>query len=318
MFDYNSCKNDTWLQTNLRQQIMWMSNPVSMHENDYCISVSNLKKQYGKNNAYAVNSITFNVRYGTVFGFLGPNGAGKTTTLKILTTLLNPSSGSVCIFGKDLVKNQSEIKKRIGVVSQNPSFEANLTIERALDLYGMLWGLRDRKIRKEKVNEVLKTFELGSIRNAKNDELSIGQRRRVQVAREFMHDMDLLFAIIDKGEIIAFDTPAGLKQKYGRGTKTIELTFKDMLNKSFIDLLNTTISKTDGNVENNKNNSRSHIDVNGTRMITITVNNAEQIIAEILKLVYINGLNIESIAINPPSLEEVFLSIIKKTQEKKW
>ncbi|HEY5630595.1 MAG TPA: ATP-binding cassette domain-containing protein [Nitrososphaeraceae archaeon] len=311
-----------------------------------------------------MNSITFNVRYGTVFGFLGPNGAGKTTTLKILTTLLNPSSGSVRIFGKDLVKNQSEIKKRIGVVSQNPSFEANLTIERALDLYGMLWGLRDRKIRKEKVNEILETFELGSIRNARNDELSIGQRRRVQVAREFMHDMDLLFldeptvgldpsarrllldyiklhvksgltvfftthiieeagylcdeiAIIDKGKIIAFDTPAGLKQKYGRGAKIIELTFKDMLDKSFIDLLNTTISKSEGNVEDNKNNSKPYIDVKGSHMVTITVNNAEQIIAEILQLVYINGLNIESIAINPPSLEEVFLSIINETQEKK-
>jgi ABC-2 type transport system ATP-binding protein len=329
-----------------------------MHENEYCISVSNLKKQYGKNNAYAVNNITFNVRYGTVFGFLGPNGAGKTTTLKVLTTLLNPSSGRVHIVGKDLFKNQLEIKKRIGVVSQNPSFEANLTVERALDLYGMLWGLRDRKIRKEKVNEILDTFELGSIRNAKNDELSIGQRRRVQVAREFMHDMDLLFldeptvgldpsarrllldyvkvhvksgltvfftthimeeaeylcdeiAIIDKGKIIAFDTPGGLKQKYGRGAKTIELSFKDMVDKSFIDLLNTTISKKDGNLEdNNKNNSKSYIDVNGIHTVTITVNNAEQIISEILQLVYKNGLQIESIAINPPSLEEVFLSIV--------
>jgi ABC-2 type transport system ATP-binding protein len=329
-----------------------------MHENEYCISVSNLKKQYGKNNAYAVNNITFNVRYGTVFGFLGPNGAGKTTTLKVLTTLLNPSSGRVHVVGKDLFKNQLEIKKRIGVVSQNPSFEANLTVERALDLYGMLWGLRDRKIRKEKVNEILDTFQLGSIRNAKNDELSIGQRRRVQVAREFMHDMDLLFldeptvgldpsarrllldyvkvhvksgltvfftthimeeaeylcdeiAIIDKGKIIAFDTPGGLKQKYGRGAKTIELTFKDMVDKSFIDLLNTTISKKDGNREdNNKNISKSYIDVNGIHTVTITVNNAEQIISEILQLVYKNGLQIESIAINPPSLEEVFLSIV--------
>ena len=337
---------------------MWKSNTVSMHENEYCISVSNLKKQYGKNNAYAVNNITFNVRYGTVFGFLGPNGAGKTTTLKVLTTLLNPSSGRVHVVGKDLFKNQLEIKKRIGVVSQNPSFEANLTVERALDLYGMLWGLRDRKIRKEKVNEILDTFQLGSIRNAKNDELSIGQRRRVQVAREFMHDMDLLFldeptvgldpsarrllldyvkvhvksgltvfftthimeeaeylcdeiAIIDKGKIIAFDTPGGLKQKYGRGAKTIELTFKDMVDKSFIDLLNTTISKKDGNREdNNKNISKSYIDVNGIHTVTITVNNAEKIISEILQLVYKNGLQIESIAINPPSLEEVFLSIV--------
>ena len=166
---------------------------MSKFQNEYCISVYDLKKQYSRNSGYVLDNITFNVKNGTVFGFLGPNGAGKTTTLKILTTALNPSSGSVYIFGKDLFKNQLEIKKRIGVVTQNPSYEANLTTERALDLYGMLWGLRDKKTRKRKVNEVLRTFDLESIRNSKNDELSIGQRRRVQVAREFMHEMDLLF-----------------------------------------------------------------------------------------------------------------------------
>jgi ABC-2 type transport system ATP-binding protein len=322
-------------------------------QNQYCISVYNLTKDYGKN-VYAIDDISFNVRYGKVFGFLGPNGAGKTTTLKILTTLLNPSSGSIRIFGKDIAENQSEIKSRIGVVSQNPSFEANLTVERALDLYGMLWRLRDRKTRKEKVNEILITFDLESIRNVKNDELSIGQRRRVQLAREFIHDMDLLFldeptvgldpsarrllldyikvhvksgltvfftthimeeaeylcdeiAIIDKGKIIAFDTPTGLKQKYGRGSKTIELTFKDILDKPFIDLLNTTISK---KYNCDDSNSNWYIDVSGTHKVTIKVNNAEEIISETLQLVYKNGLQIESIAINPPSLEEVFLSIV--------
>ena len=324
---------------------------LSKIQNEYCISVSNLKKRYGKNIAYAVNDITFNVEYGTVFGFLGPNGAGKTTTLRILTTLLRPSYGSIYVFGKDLMKNQLEIKKRIGVVSQNPSFETNLTVERALDLYGMLWGL-NKKIRKEKINEILNTFDLESLRNVKNDELSIGQRRRVQVAREFIHEMDLLFldeptvgldpsarrllldyiknqvkmgltvfftthimeeaeylcdkiAIIDRGKITAFDTPTGLKQKHGKGAKTIELTFKDILSKSFIQLLNTTISK-----KQDSDNSNSYIDLNGTHTVTITVNNAEEIISDVLKLVYENGLEIESISINRPSLEEVFLSIV--------
>ena len=326
----------------------------------YCISVSNLKKQYSKNSAYVVNNISFNVKYGTVFGFLGPNGAGKTTTLKILTTILGPTSGSVDVFGKDLNKNQLDIKRRIGVVSQNPSFEANLTVERALDLYGMLWGIGNREIRKDKVNKILDTFDLESIRNAKNDELSIGQRRRVQIAREFMHEMDLLFldeptvgldpsarrqlldyikvhvrsgltvfftthimeeaeylcdeiAIIDHGKIIAFDTPTGLKQKYGEA-KTIELTFKDTLNKSFIDLLKSTISrkdsKNDDSGNDNSNKNSSYIDVIGKHAVTITVNNAEEIISEILQLVSRNGLQIESIAINSPSLEEVFLSIV--------
>jgi ABC-2 type transport system ATP-binding protein len=327
-----------------------MGTMLSKIQNEYCISVSNLRKQYGKNIAYAVNDITFNVEYGTVFGFLGPNGAGKTTTLRILTTLLRPSSGSIYVFGKDLMKNQLEIKKRIGVISQNPSFETNLTVERALDLYGILWGL-NKKIRKEKTNEILNTFDLESLRNVKNDELSIGQRRRVQVAREFIHEMDLLFldeptvgldpsarrllldyiknqvkmgltvfftthimeeaeylcdkiAIIDRGKITAFDTPTGLKQKHGKGAKTIELTFKDILGKSFIQLLNTTISKKQDSGNN------SYIDLNGTHTITITVNNAEEIISDVLKLVYENGLEIESISINRPSLEEVFLSIV--------
>ena len=330
---------------------------LSKYQNENCIAVYNLRKQYSKDNTYAVDGITFDVKYGTVFGFLGPNGAGKTTTLKILTTLLTPSSGSICIFGKDLVKNQSEIKKLMGVVSQNPSFEANLTVERALDLYGMLWGLRDKKMRKHKVNEILNVFDLESIRNVKNDELSIGQRRRVQVAREFMHEMDLLFldeptvgldpsarrllldyiklhvksgltvfftthimeeaeylcdeiAIIHKGKIIAFDTPTGLKQKYGRGAKTIELTFKDMLDDSFINLLNTTISKK--NIKDDGSNiQNSPVDVKGTHTIRARVNNTEEIISEILQLVYKNGLQIESIDINPPSLEEVFLSVVR-------
>ena len=335
--------------------------------NEPCISVTNLKKQYGKASVFTLDGISFDVKYGTVFGFLGPNGAGKTTTLKILTTLLSPTSGSVHIFGKDIIRKQSEIKRKIGVVSQNPSFEANLTVERALDLYGLLWGLHDSKVRKNKVNEILSTFDLESIRNSKNDELSIGQRRRVQLAREFMHgeDMDLLFldeptvgldpsarrmlldyikkhvmsgltvfftthimeeaeylcdeiAIIDNGRIIAFDTPTGLKQKYGGTNKIIEITFKEVLSQSFIDLLKKIIlrseNKDDGNQRRRENtmNASSHIDIIETtsNAVTITVNNAEEVISEILQLVSKNGMQIESISINPPSLEEVFLSIV--------
>jgi ABC-2 type transport system ATP-binding protein len=120
-------------------------------------------------------------------------------------------------------------------------------------------------------------------------------------------------AIIDHGKIIAFDTPTGLKQKYGEA-KTIELTFKDIPKKSFIDLLKSTISRKDSNNDDsgndNSNKNSSYIDVIGKHAVTITVNNAEEIISEILQLVSRNGLQIESIAINSPSLEEVFLSIV--------
>ena len=301
----------------------------------------NLKREYNKK-VHAINGISFNIKYGKVFGFLGPNGAGKTTTIKVLTTLIRPSSGKVCIFGKDVVKHQSEIRRRIGVVSQQPSFEAHLTVERALDLYGLIWGLAGKR-RKDKVREIIDAFDLNSIRNTKNDELSIGQRRRVQVAREFIHDMDLLFldeptvgldpsarrllldyiknqvkygltvfftthimeeaeylcdeiAVIDKGKIIAFDTPSGLKQKYG-DSKTIELGFRGVIDKSTIRLLSTIISQ-------------SSINVTGTHTLTIRADNAQGIIIGIIQLLSKNNIQLDSIAINPPSLEEVFLTIL--------
>src|ERR671933_1255709 len=268
-----------------RKQIVKVDDIIRLVEENknnrqYCISVFDLHQTYGS--FHAIDGISFNVEYGKVFGFLGPNGAGKTTTIKILTTLMQPSSGTVRIFDKDILLHSMEIRKRIGVVMQQPSFEANLTVERALDLYGFMWKLPSRK-RKEKVMELLDAFDLESLRNIKNDELSIGQRRRVQVAREFMHDMDLLFldeptvgldpaarrtlldyvkkyvrggltvfftthimeeaeylcdeiAIINKGKIVAIDTPAGLKQKYG-SVKAVEIKLKDLTAQSVMHII---------------------------------------------------------------------------------
>jgi ABC-2 type transport system ATP-binding protein len=168
---------------------------ITTNNNRYCISVKNLVKSYGSSNLKrnVIDDISFDIEYGTVFGFLGPNGAGKTTTIKILTGILQPTSGSIKILNKDLKKNNFiEIKRRIGVVTQNPSFESNLTVERSMELYGFLWGNSSNK-NKDKVRELLDIFELTSIKEIRNEDLSIGQRRRVQIAREFLHEMDLLF-----------------------------------------------------------------------------------------------------------------------------
>jgi ABC-2 type transport system ATP-binding protein len=312
----------------------------------HCISVHELRKCYNKD-IRAINGISLDVEYGKVFGFLGPNGAGKTTTIKVLTTLIRPSSGRVYLFGKDIVKHSSEVRKRIGVVLQQPSFEANLTVERSLDLYGFLWGLASEK-RKDKLRELLHAFDLESLRNIKNDELSIGQRRRVQVAREFMHEMDLLFldeptvgldpsarrmlldyikkqveagltvfftthimeeaeylcdeiAIINRGKILAFDTPAGLKQKYG-GMKTIEIKLKNIPAGLILHLLNRVVNN-------------SHIDIPETNTVCISSINAQEIIVKIMELLSNNGIQIESITITPPSLEDVFLTIVNCGKE---
>lgn len=307
-----------------------------------CIHVSDLRKRYGT--VHAVDGVSFDVEYGKVFGFLGPNGAGKTTTIRVLTTLVHPTSGAVKIFGNDIVKHQREIKKRIGVVLQEPSFEANLTVDRALELYGLMWGVPGEK-RRDRARELLDKFDLISFKGMKNDELSIGQRRRVQVAREFMHDMDLLFldeptvgldpsarrtlldylkervqggltvfftthimeeaeylcdeiAIINRGKIIATDTPAGLKQKYG-GVKAVEIKLRNSTAQSVMHIIRPIAGG-------------STIETPAEDTVRISSADAQGNLVKIIESLSKNSVEIESVSVNPPSLEEVFLTVIGK------
>ncbi|MCL4333148.1 MAG: ABC transporter ATP-binding protein [Candidatus Thermoplasmatota archaeon] len=155
------------------------------------IEVSNLKVSYdGKK--YVVDDLSFSVREGEIFGFLGPNGAGKTTTIRVLTTLIKPTHGTVKVLGMDVVKKGMDIRKRIGVILQQPSYEWNLTVENNMLVYGTLWNIPRREVKK-KIDELISKFELEDIRKTNAADISIGQRRRLQLVRELMHDAELLF-----------------------------------------------------------------------------------------------------------------------------
>jgi ABC-2 type transport system ATP-binding protein len=154
------------------------------------IEVQNLSLYYG--DLKAVDDISFEVPKGEIFGFLGQNGAGKTTTIKVLTTLLPPTSGRAKVLGYDVVSQGMEIRKRIGVVQQKLVYEYFLTVEKALAIYALLWGIPKSESRK-KIDEVLEAFDLIEKRYKPLTELSIGLQRRVQVAQEFLHDPELLF-----------------------------------------------------------------------------------------------------------------------------
>ncbi|MBA4717641.1 MAG: ABC transporter ATP-binding protein [Nitrosopumilus sp.] len=156
----------------------------------FCIDVNHLSKSYGS--VKAVDDLVLSVKSGQVFGFLGPNGAGKSTTIKLLTTLIPPSNGSLSILGINAIKNPLQVRHKIGVVLQQPSYEPTLSVEKSFDKYGMMWNVPKTE-RKKRIEQLLKDFDLVEIRKKRNEDLSIGQRRRVQVAREFMHDMELLF-----------------------------------------------------------------------------------------------------------------------------
>jgi ABC-2 type transport system ATP-binding protein len=154
------------------------------------IEANELTMRYGS--VVAVDHVSFSVRKGEVFGFLGPNGAGKTTTIKMLTTLLRPTSGKATVLGLDVVSEGGKIRPRIGVVQQDPSYEHALSVEGNLDLYGVLWNV-PKVERKKRIELLLDKFGLKEARKTAPPELSIGQRRRLQVAREFMHDCEVMF-----------------------------------------------------------------------------------------------------------------------------
>jgi ABC-2 type transport system ATP-binding protein len=157
---------------------------------DPVVSAVNLRHSYdGKR--FALDGVSFTVHRGEVFGLLGRNGAGKSTLIKAMTTLIQPTSGTLRVLGMDPARDGQRIRNRIGVVQQAESFDFT-TVQGNLDVYGMLWGVPKAESRRRR-EKLLKTFDLGDVRKRRAFDLSGGQKRRVQVAREFMHDMEVLF-----------------------------------------------------------------------------------------------------------------------------
>jgi len=306
-----------------------------------CIVANSLSKSYSS--IKAVDQIDLEIKTGQVFGFLGPNGAGKSTTIKLLTTLIKPTSGTLNILGIDAIRNPLELRKRIGVVLQQPSYEPTLTVEKSLEKYGMMWDV-PREERKTRTEELLTDFDLHEIKNRKNDDLSIGQRRRVQVAREFMHDMDLLFL----DEPTAGLDPAArrrlldfLKEKIRRGL-TIFLTTHVLTEAEYICDEIAIINKgkiitVDSPDELKKRFGREKtikihissiqkqitdllqgipdckIDFNSGTNITIHSNESENVLMKILQILNQNNIAIEDLSAIPTNLEEIFLNVVNES-----
>jgi ABC-2 type transport system ATP-binding protein len=154
------------------------------------IKVEHLVKKFGE--VAAVDDVSFDVAAGEVFAFLGPNGAGKTTTIKMLTTLLRPTTGSIEIDGLDAGKNSHEVRKRFGIVFQDPSLDQELTAFENMDLHGVLYHV-PRRVRRERTEMLLKLFELWDRRDDYVKRFSGGMKRRLEIARGFLHTPKILF-----------------------------------------------------------------------------------------------------------------------------
>jgi ABC-2 type transport system ATP-binding protein len=154
------------------------------------IEVNELTKRFG--DLVAVDHISFTVKKGEIFGFLGPNGAGKTTAIKMLTTLLHPTSGSAKISGHSVVKERDAVRSCVGIVFQDRSSDWWLTGSENLDFHARMYNMSSED-KKRKIEEVLDLLELKGKENIKLYDLPEGVRRRFEVARGFITSPDVVF-----------------------------------------------------------------------------------------------------------------------------
>ena len=233
---------------------------------DSLLMVEALTHRYGQRTA--LNKVSFEVGKSEIFGLLGPNGGGKTTLFRILSTLVAPSEGNVRLFGIDVVREQSEIRRRIGVVFQSPSLDRKLTVLENLRHQGHLYNLRGPELQ-TRMGELLSRFGMADRKDDLVETLSGGQRRRVELAKGLLHKPQVLLldepstgldprvrrelsdylerlrdengmtilltthlmeeadrcdriAILDRGQLVALNTPRQLKEQIGGDVISVE------------------------------------------------------------------------------------------------
>ncbi len=287
----------------------------------------------------AVAGIDLDIGQGMIFGFLGPNGAGKTTTLRMLTTLLPPTGGDATVAGYDLRREPERVRERIGYVSQSGGTDRSVTGRAELIFQARLYRLTARDARR-RAHELLAAFELESCADRRTETYSGGQRRRLDVALGLVHRPQLLFldepttgldpqsrarmwdevrrlresgttvfltthyleeadalcdrlAIIDHGGIVAQGTPAELKRAVAGDVVTLEVVgdrqvaLKLLSARSFV---------------------RDHDPLlPDSASIRVYVDRGETAMPAIFRILDQGGVNLETIALSRPSLDDVFL-----------
>src|SRR3989442_7174908 len=313
---------------------------------DQVVQVDEISRHFG--DKIAVDRVSFDIARSEVFGFLGPNGAGKTTTIKMLTTLLQPTSGRATILGHDLRTEGRKIRERIGVVQQQDSFDQGLNVETSLDIYGLIWDV-PRPERKRRIGELIERLGMEEFRRKPTIDLSSGQRRRLQVAREFIHDMDLLFldeptvgldpivrrSVLDylkervrQGLTIFFTTHILEEAEYlcnriaviNQG-RIVQIDTPENLKRRFgsakaveFKLLQGTSSEMASALSSSPSVSRFGRD-EGSGAYRVTTTRPESVIPEIYRLADRLNLTVSSIYISETTLEDAFINLVTEDEK---
>jgi len=310
------------------------------------VRVDELSRHFG--DKVAVDRVSFDIARSEVFGFLGPNGAGKTTTIKMLTTLLPPTSGRATVLGHDLKTEGRKIRAQIGVVQQQDSFDQGLNVETSMDIYGLIWNVPKAE-RRRRIDELIGHFEMEEFRKMPTVDLSAGQRRRLQVAREFIHDMDLLFldeptvgldpivrrSVLDylkervrQGLTIFFTTHILEEAEYlcdriaviNQG-RIVQIDTPENLKRRFgsakaveFKLLQGTSSEMASALASSPSVSRFGRD-EGSGAYRVTTTRPESVIPEIYRLADRLSLTVSSIYISETTLEDAFINLVTEDEK---
>ncbi len=297
------------------------------------IQINNLHKSYGE--IKAVNGISLSVAKGEMFGLVGPDGAGKTTTIRILCGLLNSNEGEVLVLDKEVKKNRKAIQNNIGYLSQRFSLYGDLTVDENIEFFADIHNVKDYKPRRD---ELLEFTRLKPFRDRLADKLSGGMKQKLALACSLIHKPQIIFldepttgvdpvsrrdfwkilagllkegitifmstpyldeaerchrvAMMNKGEIIALDTPQKIKNS---------------MNQQVVEIVCRPVRKAYQTVKDNTNFGAQMF---GDR-INIALNSFEKEYSAIEELLNKNDVQIIDNRIITPSLENVFIHLIK-------
>jgi len=309
------------------------------------IVVKNLVKSYN-NKTNAVNGLTFSVSKGEIYGLLGRNGAGKTTTIRILTTLIPPTSGEAEVCGMNVVHKATKIRKLIGVVQQGEAFDFT-TVEGNFKIYQLLWEIPKEEA-SNRMEYLMELFKIEHLRKKRMFELSGGEKKRVQVAREFMHDMEVLFLdepTVGMDPIMRRDVLNFVKDKAKEGL-TVLFTTQILEEADYlcdrIGIMNNGVISAEGTSASLKNSygdlrkvemkfssevssesieklKKEFSKISDIQAYLISEKESEFIIKNIgktlpliLSLFGSTGVSIETISTNNPTLDDVFLQVVAR------
>jgi len=307
----------------------------------HAIITENLTKKFNEDTA--VDDLSLNVERGELFGLLGPNGAGKTTTIKMLSTLLEPTSGFAQVAGFDVSKEKDEVRASMGIVFQDPAVDIKLTGKENLEFHAMMYGM-EKNAREERIKEVLKLVELTEKSDALVENYSGGMKRRLEIARGLIHHPKVLF--LDE-PTLGLDAQTrrriwGYIKKLNREEDiTIILTTHYMEEAdilcdriAIIDFGKIIALDTPDRLKELLGGDVISLEVSGdVEKFTVKLNSVEWVksvkkhdsklalavergekrIPELIDISRENGVVVESVSLRKPSLEDVFLHFTGKT-----